>query len=94
MKYSVLLKNEMEKKNLAERNFNETPKNIKYTVYPRFNAPGGVTFCKKSAKRPYYFVNFCLEKNKFWGLKGGGGYWSGGVKSGVYGTSILPCVML
>jgi len=27
VKYSVLLKNEM--KNLAEKNFNETPKNIK-----------------------------------------------------------------
>ena len=39
-----------------------------YTVYPRFNAPGGVTFCKKSAKRLFIlFCQFLLGKKKIWG---------------------------
>jgi len=41
------------------------------TVYSRLNAPGSVTFCKKSAKR--LFILFCqfLLVKKNWGLEGG-----------------------
>ena len=51
-----------------------------YNIYgiPPFKRPRGLTFCKKSAKRLYYFVHFCLEKNNFWGLKGGGAFMRGG----------------
>jgi len=59
-----------------------------YYHIPLFlNAPGGITFCIKSAKRLFIlFCQFLLGKKNIWGPEGGGGvYKSGGVKSGVYG---------
>jgi len=42
------------------------------TVYPRFNALGGVTFCKKSAKRLFIlFCQFLLGKKIILGPEGG-----------------------
>ena len=56
------------------------------TVYFCLNTPRGRYISQKICKKTsYYFVNFCLEKNNFWGQKGDGGrLLEEGVKSGVY----------
>ena len=47
---------------------------------------GALHFAKNLQKDfSYYFVNFCLEKNNFWGLKG-----VGRLLEGVYG--MILCV--
>jgi len=48
--------------------------NFYITDYPCLNAPGGVTFCKKSAKRLHIILSISAwKKNKFGGLKRVGG---------------------
>jgi len=42
-----------------------------YTVYPRLNAPGGVTFCKKSAKRLHITLSISAWKKNNLGPEGG-----------------------
>jgi len=53
---------------------------------PLFKCPWGHYILQKICKKTsYYFVNFCLEKNNFWDLKGGGR-----ILEGVYG--MILCV--